>query len=213
MKVLAYYRGSTELQEKGIESQRLACREYAKNNNLEIIKEFEEKESTLYERPVFEKLLKEVVEYQGILVYDLDRLTRDPVQLGRMINIFSTHNIRIFQTIGEIDITSDDDLLIARIKTDVALYEREKIRRRIKSGIKNRKAKGLPFGRPKSEININLFKRYIRNNEFVISKESLCKIFMVSRSTLLRWMKENGFEYLIEDLPENFNKKKGEISS
>lgn len=202
MKVFTYYRVSTELQEHGVESQRLACQRYAKENGLEIIEEFSEEESAFKERPIFELMLKRLKEVDGVLVFDLDRLTREPIQLAKLLNLFFEEEKRLFQVIGEIT-DREEDILLARIKTDIAAYESEKIRRRIKAGINRRREEGLPLGRPKKEISKRVFDRYVKDGKLIISKSVLCEIFNVSRVTLLNWLRKNNYEFLIEDSPFN----------
>lgn len=197
MKVFTYYRVSTELQDKGIDSQKLACIKYAKDNALEIVEEFSEEESAAKERPIFQMMLNRLKEVDGVLVFDLDRLTRDPYQLAKLLNLFFEEEKRLFQVIGEIT-DSDEDILLARIKTDIAAYERQKIRRRIKAGIARRREEGLPLGRPKKEISKRVFERYIKEERLIVSKRALCEIFDVSRVTLLNWMRDNNYTYLIE---------------
>lgn len=205
-KVFAYYRVSTELQETGLESQELACQKYAEENNLFILDVFKEEESAFNQRPILESMLRRLGEVDGILVFDLDRLVRDPHEFAKILTLFFDLNKKIYQVSGQIDMGKDEDVLLARIKTDIADYESRKIRRRIKAGLERRKANGLPVGRPKKHISKTLFQKYLQNDKLIISKAALSRTFKVSRATLIRWMRVNGYEDLIAKQPKSFNK-------
>jgi len=204
MKVFQYLRVSSDLQKEGLKSQRLACRQFAQRNKIRIVEEFVDEESSFNIRPNFETMLSRLGEVDGILSFDLDRITRDPYEFAKILNLFQDLDKKIFQVTGELNLEKEEDVLLARIKVDVARYERDKMIRRVKSGIARKKEETGIWGRPRAKISKTRFKKYIDGNVLITSKASLSKIFGVSKPTLIQWMKDNGFEYLIKDEPEHF---------
>jgi DNA invertase Pin-like site-specific DNA recombinase len=204
MKVFAYYRVSTDMQEDALKSQKMACEGFAKGNGLEIVKEFSEIGSAHSERPIFDSMLNELKDVKGVLVTDLDRLTRDALQFAKLLNVFQTTGKQFFTTIGNINLDSAEDVLLARIRTDIGEYETKKLRERMKRGIKRYKEETGSWGRPKKAISKRIFKTFIQDGKLMVSKASLCYVFSVSYSTLHRWMRENNYGHLINERPEWF---------
>ena len=85
-----YARKSTDVEDKqvlSIEAQLAELRALAKRDGLEIVQEFVEKRSAkMPGRPVFEELLKRIErdEAQGVVCWKIDRLSRNPVDSGRI---------------------------------------------------------------------------------------------------------------------------------
>jgi site-specific DNA recombinase len=212
--VFAYYRTSTDdLQADNWETQKSACEKYAVSNGLNIIEEFVEQVSAFKERPQFEKMLLRLKEVSGILVFDLDRLVRDPIQLGKIIMTFQETKKRIFQISGTLDLDSDEDRLLARIKTDIAQYETEKLKRRVKAGIQRHIEKYGTWGR-KRKISEYQFKKWIEidpetsKERLMLNKTAIAKMLGVHKTTLNHWMKKNGYGHLIGSKPAWLKKKR-----
>ncbi len=206
MKVFAYYRVSTDLQEDSWEAQQKACRDYAREHDIEIKDEYIEKQSAFEKRPVFDTMLENLYKVEGILVFDLDRLVRDPFQFAKLLNVLQSLNKKIFQVIGEIDPDKEEDVLLARIKTDIAEYESAKIKRRTRAGIARYIEKHGHWGRPQKKISKSQFEKYVEDGELIFPKTVIAKLFNVSRQTLRIWMIENGYTNLIKEQPEHLKK-------
>ena len=90
MRYFLYARKSTDVEDKqvlSIEAQLAELRAVAKRDGLEIAEEFVEKRSAkMPGRPVFEEMLKRIErgEAQGIVCWKIDRLSRNPVDSGRI---------------------------------------------------------------------------------------------------------------------------------
>src|ERR1039458_8721046 len=97
-KYFIYARKSTDVEDKqvlSIESQLTELREYAKRENLEIVREYVEKKSAKTPgRPIFNDLLA-LIEKEGgcILAWHPDRLARNSVDGGRIIYLVDTGQI------------------------------------------------------------------------------------------------------------------------
>ncbi len=100
IKYFVYSRKSSEEEERqilSIEAQQTELREYAKQNNLIVIKEFAESQSAKEPgRPIFNKMVEEIEKgnAQGILAWNPDRLARNSIDGGRIIYLVDTGKIQ-----------------------------------------------------------------------------------------------------------------------
>src|SRR3989338_6782235 len=90
MKYFLYARKSTDVEDKqvlSIEAQLSELRDIAKRDELEVVDEFIEKRTAkMPGRPIFEEMLRRIEkgEVQGIICWKVDRLSRNPVDSGRI---------------------------------------------------------------------------------------------------------------------------------
>ncbi len=90
MRYFLYARKSTDTEDKqvlSIEAQLSELRSLARKNDLDIAEEFVEKRSAKTPgRPVFEEMMRRIErgEVQGIVCWKIDRLSRNPVDRGRI---------------------------------------------------------------------------------------------------------------------------------
>src|SRR3972149_10691011 len=90
MRYFLYARKSTDVEDKqvlSIEAQIDELRMLAKRENLSIVEEFIEKRSAkIPGRPIFNDMLSRIQngEAQGIVCWKIDRLSRNPVDSGRI---------------------------------------------------------------------------------------------------------------------------------
>ena len=90
MRYFLYARKSTDVEDKqvmSIEAQLVELRSLARASDLDITKEFVEKRSAKTPgRPIFEEMMRRVErgEVHGILCWKIDRLSRNPVDSGRI---------------------------------------------------------------------------------------------------------------------------------
>src|SRR3990167_5367542 len=90
MRYFLYARKSTDTEDKqvlSIEAQLSELRALARRDGLDVAEEFVEKRSAKTPgRPVFEEMLKRIErgEAQGVICWKIDRLSRNPVDSGRI---------------------------------------------------------------------------------------------------------------------------------
>src|SRR3989338_2196804 len=90
MQYFLYARKSTDVEDKqvlSIDAQLAELRDLARRDGVEIEQEFVEKRSAkMPGGPVFEEMLKRIEsgEAQGIVCWKIDRLSRNPVDSGRI---------------------------------------------------------------------------------------------------------------------------------
>ena len=100
IKYFIYCRKSTEEEEKqilSIEAQLTELRDYVRENNLLVLKEFIENQTAKEPgRPIFNKMLEEIEKGKanGILAWNPDRLARNSIDGGRIIYLVDTEKIQ-----------------------------------------------------------------------------------------------------------------------
>lgn len=118
-KYFLYARKSTDVEDKqilSIEAQLAELRELAKRENLYIIDEFIEKRSAkIPGRPVFNNMLSRIQngEAQGIVCWKIDRLSRNPVDSGKIQWLLQQNIIQHIQTHGQSHYPNDNVLMMS----------------------------------------------------------------------------------------------------
>ncbi|QSR30504.1 hypothetical protein CFI00_08295 [Nocardioides sp. S5] len=97
-------------------------------------------------RPQYEKMLQgiETGDVSAIVVYDLDRLTRKPMELESFILLAERYAVELANVSGDVDLTTANGKMVARIKGAVARQEADRIAERTA----RQKAQALADGRP-----------------------------------------------------------------
>jgi DNA invertase Pin-like site-specific DNA recombinase len=109
-----------------------------------------EKESTRNTRPVKEEVMQKLRmgEYDGVLIWKLDRWGRSLTELVENLQELTQKNIKIISLMDNIDYTSTSGKLFANMLCCFADYERAIIRDRTMAGLERAKAQGKSLGRP-----------------------------------------------------------------
>lgn len=117
-------------------------RDYYIDNNISAFKRN-------VRRPEFERLLADLEAgvIDGIIAYDIDRITRQPSDLERIVQLYEDHRSFLFATCqGSIDLSTSDGIFIARIYVNVANKSSSDTSRRQKRRNRQRAEAGLPHG-------------------------------------------------------------------
>ena len=120
-----YARKSTDVEDKqvlSIEAQLVELRELAKDEHIEIVREFVEKQSAKAPgRPVFNDMLKRINngEAKGIICWKLDRLARNPVDGGQISWFLQRGIIQHIQT-HDRSYRSTDNILLMSVEFGMA---------------------------------------------------------------------------------------------
>ncbi len=148
-----------------------------------------------FNRKNYIKLLNTIKENDLLIIKSIDRLGRNYnmiIDEWRKITYEIKANIKVLD-MPLLDTRKTENHLIGHFISDIVLQilsfvaenERTNIRMRQSEGIKIAKMKGIKFGRPKKDININIINEYL-NGELSI-KDALKKL-KISRSTLYRYL-------------------------
>jgi site-specific DNA recombinase len=114
-------------------------------------------------RPGYQRMLDDVRSgaLAAVVAWDLDRLTRQPAELEEFVRVADEAGLRHLLTVtDQVDPTTGDGLLVARIKAAVAAEEVAKTRKRLVRARADKAARGewnggpLPYGRdPAMKVN------------------------------------------------------------
>lgn len=158
MKVAIYCRVST--QDQNPENQKIRLSEYAdrQNWNYDI---FMEKESTRKTRPIKAGVLQKLRnrEYDGLLIYKLDRWARSSQELSLEIEELHNKGIAFISYSDNIDLSTASGKLQFQILSAFAEFERNLIRERTLEGLNRARKQGKLLGRPKGSKDIKLRKK------------------------------------------------------
>lgn len=100
-------------------------------------------------RPEFQRMMREVDagRLKAIVVWDADRLSRDPRENEDLIDRAEKHGLRLANVGGEMDLSTVDGRQVFRIKGAISKGEVERASRRIRRKFDERAAHGLPHGK------------------------------------------------------------------
>lgn len=104
--------------------------------------------SSTKRRPEYERLLADLENgrINAVVVYDIDRLTRRPMELEHFIDLTERLGISLSNIAGDIDLSTSGGRGMARMKGVWARMEVEKLGERLRDQKKQRLAEGKPPG-------------------------------------------------------------------
>ncbi len=148
MKIAIYCRVSTS--DQTTENQSIRLSEYARQNEWEF-EVYTEVESTRNTRPVKAELLHKLRdgEYDGVLVYKLDRWARSSTELVLEIRELVSKGVVFISYTENLDFSTSTGRLHFQILSAFAEFERDLISERTKEGIYRAKIREKTLGRPK----------------------------------------------------------------
>lgn len=149
MKVCIYARVSTLGQE--LSQQIAACRRWCEYKGYEVGATFQETVSgAKVKRPEYGALLKSLRsgEYDGVVVFRLDRLGRNSRELALVIDELEAKGIKIYSTTENFDTSTPFGRAMREMAYIFAQLEREQIAEATKARLAAVKAAGKKLGRP-----------------------------------------------------------------
>lgn len=145
--VVLYARVSTT--DQNVKQQINALKEYAKRNNYNIIKIVSDEESgrkELFKRKKFKKLLSELDKYDAVLIYNLDRLTRNWWDENEIERVFRFSDTKIISMSEPIDLQSASGRMMFRMKMMVSTFMVEDMFEKQRIGIDRARKEGKYVG-------------------------------------------------------------------
>jgi DNA invertase Pin-like site-specific DNA recombinase len=194
MKLVGYVRVSKE--EENPENQKFAIYEWAARNGhiITAIHEDIGISGALppKERPGFQKVLKELANADGLVVYALDRLARSMIELVDVVKELEEKG-KVVLSVRENWLQNLDPKirsLILAILGWTADMERELIRARTKEALARVKAQGKCLGRP-ATVNMEIAQNAIKYVEEGYTLKEAAKLLGVGYTTLARFITSN----------------------
>ncbi|MCD2108710.1 recombinase family protein [Rhodococcus erythropolis] len=142
----------------GVSRQRQDCLELAKRLGWGIGEVYLDNSISASKdvlRPEYERMIADLSsgKRDGLIVYDLDRLTRKPAELESFIALAEKAGFALANVAGDVDLSTANGRMLARFKGAIARQEAERIGERVSRAAKQRaeqgkpqKAKHRPFG-------------------------------------------------------------------
>jgi len=161
MKVLIYSRVSTD--EGNVEQQAMHLKKWAKVQGHEVVWTIKDTASAykpLETRPLFKRILDKGwnFEYDAVLIYNLDRLTRNWYDENTIEKFFTDNwdSCKLIScTDGDINLNNASGRVMFRVKMAMNCYMPEDMRERSRIGIERAKKEGKYKGRKKGSKNKN----------------------------------------------------------
>lgn len=135
-------------QRLGVTRQLDACRAKAEALGWAVVGVYEDNDVSATgrtPRPRYEAMLTdlEAARLDAVVVWDLDRLTRRPIEIEHFIDLADRRGVALASVGGDVDLATDNGRLFARIKGAVARSEVERKSARQRAAGEQRRAAGL----------------------------------------------------------------------
>ncbi len=148
MRFAIYARKSTESEDRQVQSLEDQIRELKKlavREKLAVVELFQESRSAKApnNRPEFDRLMKDVDEgkIDGVLCWSINRLSRNPVDGGRIAYLLQTGKLSMIRTI-ERTYLPDDNALLLSIENGMATAYIQDLARNVKRGMRGKLERG-----------------------------------------------------------------------
>ena len=136
-------------------------------------------------RPELDRLLKDLVEGDTVVIESLSRLGRSVKNLSELMEIFNEKNIRLVSLKETIDTTSSTGRLLFTILSSLAQFERDVLVERTNEGLAAARARGRTGGRPASnQAALQKAIALYNTKQYTISE--ITNLTGISESTLYR---------------------------
>lgn len=157
MKAALYARVSTTNHGQDTDVQIRELREYCQRRGWDIGAEYVDTgiSGSKERRPQLDRLVLDAKRrnFDAVVVYRYDRFARSLRHLVNALEEFRALGIDFVSLHEGVDTSTPNGRLVFGIFASIAEFERELIRDRVKSGIRNARAKGRLIGRPRLKVN------------------------------------------------------------
>ena len=164
-----YARYSSDNQtEQSIEGQLRVCEQYAKNNDILILKTYIDRAmtGTNDNRPDFQQMIKDSAskEWQNIIVYKLDRFSRNKYETAKYKKILKDNGVKLISAMENIPDTPEG-IILESLLEGMAEYYSAELSQKVKRGMNETRLKGNFTGG-------NLIYGYkVENHKILINEE------------------------------------------
>jgi len=172
IKYFLYARKSCESEDRQIQSiddQINRLKQLSSDFDLDIKKIYIESKSAKkpYNRPVFDEMIKRIEkgEADGILCWQINRLSRNPIDSGALSWLLQQGILKSIQTIDR-QYLPDDNVLIFNVESGMANQFILDLRKNVKRGTQSKLEKGwAPYFPPQGYLNDKIEKVIIKDSE------------------------------------------------
>lgn len=152
IKYIIYCRKSSEAEDKqvqSIETQKRELLEYSEKHNLEIVDVMTESQSAHKPgRPVFNQMLHRIEkgEANAILVLFPNRISRNPIDAGKIIYMLDMDDLIVVKSPGKEYHNGADDKFFLYLELIISKKDSDQKSEFVKTGLRTRYLKGYPNG-------------------------------------------------------------------
>ena len=141
-----YDRYSSDSQtEQSIEGQLRVCEQYAKNNDIVILKTYIDRAmtGTNDNRPDFQQMIKDSAskEWQNIIVYKLDRFSRNKYETAKYKKLLKDNGVKLISAMENIPDTPEG-IILESLLEGMAEYYSAELSQKVKRGMNETRLKG-----------------------------------------------------------------------
>ena len=141
-----YARYSSDNQtEQSIEGQLRVCEQFAKNNDILILKTYIDRAmtGTNDNRPDFQQMIKDSAnkEWQNIIVYKLDRFSRNKYETAKYKKILKDNGVKLISAMENIPDTPEG-IILESLLEGMAEYYSAELSQKVKRGMNETRLKG-----------------------------------------------------------------------
>jgi DNA invertase Pin-like site-specific DNA recombinase len=153
MKAAVYLRISSDPsgQQLGVGRQREDCMKLCEAKGWEPVEYLDNdiSASNGKHRPAYEQMLTDIAAGRvgAVVTWDLDRLHRRPIELEKFMELADTHRLALATVAGDVDLSTAQGRLVARLKGDVARHEVEHMTERMHRKYAQDAKNGVPHWR------------------------------------------------------------------
>jgi len=147
-------------------------------------------------RPAYEQMVADLADgvRDAVIVYNLDRLTRQPIQLEQFVVTCQAAGVAQLATVtADIDLGNDDGLFMARIFAAFAAKESGRRSARVLRKMEANAEAGLPHGGFRRPFGYDDDKVTVRESEAQVIRETVAR-YLAGESvrSLAVWLQESG---------------------
>jgi DNA invertase Pin-like site-specific DNA recombinase len=185
-RVALYGRVST-LNGQDPEMQLSELREYASRRGWTITSEYVDQgvSGSKEWRPQLNQLMADAHRrtFDAVLVWKIDRFGRSLKHLVNALADLCAYGVAFISFRDNLDLSTPSGRLMFQIIGAMAEFERSLIQERVKAGLRNARAKGKKFGRPRAEVDAQ---RVVALRAEGLSWSQVCQRLSVSKGTAQR---------------------------
>jgi DNA invertase Pin-like site-specific DNA recombinase len=152
----AIYGRVSTLTNQSTEMQVRDLRQLADRRGFEVMHEYLDEgfSGAKSSRPALDEMLADAKrgKFRILLVWKLDRLGRSLAHLVRLLEDLRACNVELVSFSEGLDFTTTTGKLLYQMLSAFAEFERDCIRERVRSGLRNARAKGKRLGRPSKAV-------------------------------------------------------------
>lgn len=135
----------------GVGRQEEDCRREAERRGWDVAEVYVDNDVSATRariRPSYQRMLRDIESSRisALVVWDVDRLTRTPRELEDLIDLADRYGLALANVGGDIDLSTPDGRMMARIKGTLARREVEQMSKRLKRRFLQKAELGEPHG-------------------------------------------------------------------